>query len=107
MENVVIYRCTDHGSDATAYEKDGFFVVRAGSRFGKIRNGKDHMMLQYRRAIARDFAFDEKSLILNEDVKLLYADEAARVVTGCLVDESSWVAPDGSHPIVRKQIQHQ
>ena len=70
MENVVIYRCTDHGSDATAYEKDGFFVVRAGSRFGKIRNGKDHMMLQYRRAIARDFAFDEKSLILKEDVKL-------------------------------------
>jgi len=102
MENATIYRCTDNGSDATAHEEDGFFVVRAGSRFGVVRNGNDGIVREFRRAIARDFSFDEKSLTLNEGVKLLYADEAARIVTGCVCDEHSWIAPDGSHPIVRK-----
>ena len=102
IEKTIIYRCTDNGSDATAHEEDGFFVVRAGSRFGVVRNGNDSMMQVFRRAIARDFSFDETSLTLNEDVKLLYADEAARIVTGCLCDERSWIAPDGSHPTVRK-----
>lgn len=92
------YRCTDHGADATAHEEDRFFVVHAGSRFGAPRNENDHLMLNFRRAIARDFDFDESTLVLNEDVKLLYADEAARIVTGCLVDESSWISDDGSHP---------
>lgn len=100
MENATrkTYRCTDCGADATAHEEDGFFVVHAGSRFGAPRNANDHLTLNFRRAIARDFDFDESSLTLKEDVKLLYADEAARIVTGCIVDESSWKADDGSHP---------
>ena len=98
----IIYRLTDYGVDATAHADGEFFIVHAGSRFGAVRNAHDHVMLNYRRAIARDFSFDEASLTLNEDVKLLYADEAARIVTGCVCDEHSWIAPDGSHPIVRK-----
>lgn len=92
------YRCTDHGADATAHEEDKLFVIHAGSRFGEIRNRHDHLMLQFRRGISRDFDFDEETLTLNEDVKLLYADEAARIVTGCICDENSWIAEDGSHP---------
>lgn len=102
MENATIYRLTDHGADATAHEEGGYFIVHAGSRFGAIRNNGDSMMIEFRKAIARDYTFDESTLMLNEDVKLLYADEAARIVTGCICNECSWVAPDGSHPIVRK-----
>lgn len=101
-ENTTIYHCTDCGSNATAYEKDGFFVICAGSRFGSIRNKHDHVMLGYRDFLSRNKAFEDDGLTLRADEKLLYADEAARVVTGCLVDESSWVAPDGSHPITHR-----
>ena len=98
MGNATIYRLTDYGADATAHVEDRFFIVHAGSRFGAIRNNYDGMMLDFRRAIARDFDFDEATLTLNEDLKLLYADEAARIVTGCICDEHSWVANDRSHP---------
>ena len=98
MGKATIYRLNDHGADATAHVEDGFFVVHAGSRFGAIKNNYDGMMLDFRRAIARDFDFDEATLTLNEDLKLLYADEAARIVTGCICDEHSWVANDKSHP---------
>ena len=65
----IIYRLTDYGADATAHADGEFFIVYAGSRFGAVRNAHDHVMLNYRRAIARDFSFDEASLTLNEDVK--------------------------------------
>ena len=91
------YRCTDYGADATAHEEEGFFVVHAGSKFGPIRNRCDNMMLNFRHALRRAGAF-KRGLVLKGDEKFLYADETARIVTGCLCDETSWIAEDGSHP---------
>lgn len=92
------YRLTDYGCDATAHEENGFFVIHAGSRFGDIRNPHDRMMRGYRDFLSRNGAFGADGLTLRGDERLLYADEAARVVTGCLCDESSWIAEDGSRP---------
>ena len=93
-----LYRCADYGADATAHVKDGFFVVHAGSRLGAIRNRSDNVMLRYRHVLKNEGALEDDGLTLRNDERFLYADEAARIVTGCLVDESSWTAPDGSHP---------
>ena len=92
------YRCTDCGSNATASIVDGFFTVLAGSRFGPVRNMNDRVMLRFRRVMEREGSFGSDGLTLIRDERFLYADEAARIVTGCLCDETSWVSPDGSHP---------
>ena len=93
-----VYRCTDYNTDATAHIEGPFFVVHAGSKFGEIRNNYDKVMLKFREALCAEKAFLSDNLPLKEDERFLYADEAARIVTGCLVNESSWVAEDGSHP---------
>ena len=104
MENTAhkSYRCTDHGSDATAHEDGIYFVVHAGSRFGPSENPNDRIALNYRMFLSREGAFEDDGLTLRGDERLLYADEAARVVTGRICDETSWTAADGSHPIVRR-----
>ena len=47
MENTAhkTYRCTDHGSDATAHEDGIYFIVHAGSRFGPSENPNDRVAL--------------------------------------------------------------
>ena len=105
MENATkTYQCKDCGADAAAHEEDGFFVVHAGSKFGEVRNKGDNVMLRFRRVLENEGAFEEDGLTLRGDERFLHADEAARIVTGCCVDESSWVAPDGSHPTVRREM---
>ena len=94
----ITYRCRDNGSDAIAHEEDGYFVVHAGSRLGEVRNLHDKVMLRFRHALKNENALEDDGLTLSDDEKFLYADEAARIITGCLVNEMSWTAPDGSHP---------
>ncbi len=103
VQHPKMYHCTDYGSSAKAFEKNGFFMVCAGSTFGPdVYDEEDISITGPRKFLKEDNAFEEDGLTLRNDEPFVHADYAVRVVTGHPVDARSWIAEDGSHPLIAK-----
>ena len=107
MENATrkTYRCTMNGADAHGFDSNGAFVVAAGSLSAAAHPALDTFAMQYRELFAPDGVDPKSSFAFPKDVPYLRADVAARAVCGCPCDEAAWIAADGSHPIVRRQLE--
>ena len=105
MKNKPIeYRCTVNGADATGFfDYENNFVVKSGSVAAAARPDLDTFAMQFRELFAPKGTDPKSAFAFPGEVPYLRADVAARVLCGCLCDETVWIAPDGSHPIVRKQ----
>ena len=93
-----IYYLTDCGADATAHEEEDCFIVHAGSKLGPIKTQKCGVMLGLREVLERLKLLEEDGITLRNDFPFSYADDAARVISGSIIDELWWTAIDGSHP---------
>lgn len=99
-----VWSCRVNGADALGFvPSDGIFRVAAGSVVAPMQGLDDALVETCREFAAPEGRDPAAAFTLRVDTPMPDAGTAARFVCGSPCDETAWTAPDGSHPIVRKQ----
>ena len=99
-----VWSCRSNGADALGFiPADGIFRIAAGSMIAPMQGLDDTLVETCREFSAPEGRDPATAFTLQVDTPMPDASVAARFACGFQCDETAWTAPDGSHPIMRKQ----